>query len=86
MAEEVMAAFMMYIMKKPMVKFIIRSKCVNMTFYMLYTSSMSLRESPHNTNLYNLLFHEFAFCLCHSLDLLKWLSGPTWLLWQPRDW
>lgn len=86
MAEEVMAAFMMYIMKKPMVKFIIRSKCVNMTFYMLYTSTMSLRESPHNTNLYNLLFHEFAFCLCHSLDLLKWLSGPTWLLWQPRDW
>ena len=50
MAEEVMAAFMMYIMKKPMVKFIIRSKCVNMT-YMLYTSTMSLRESPHNTNL-----------------------------------
>ena len=54
MAEEVMAAFMMYIMKKSMVKFIIRSKCVNMTFYMLYTSTMSLRESPHNTNLYNL--------------------------------
>lgn len=49
-----MAAFMMYIMKKSMVKFIIRSKCVNMTFYMLYTSTMSLRESPHNTNLYNL--------------------------------
>ena len=49
-----MAAFMMYILKKPMIKFIIRSKCVNMTFYMLYTSTMSLRESPHNTNLYNL--------------------------------
>ena len=55
-----------------MVKFIIRSKCVNMTFYMLYTSTMSLRESTYNTNFYNLLFHEFAFCLCHnSLDLLK---------------
>ena len=67
-----MAAFMMYILKKPMVKFIIRSKCVNMTFYMFYTSIMSLRESPHNTSFYNLLFHEFAFCLCHnSLDLLK---------------
>lgn len=72
MGTKVMAAFMMYILKKPMVKFIIRSKCVNMTFYMLYTSTMSLRESTHNTNLYNLLFHEFAFCLCHnSLDLLK---------------
>ena len=28
-----------------MVKFIIRSKCVNLTFYMLYTSTMSLRAS-----------------------------------------
>ena len=51
----------MYALKKPMVKFIIRSKYVKLTFYMLYTSTMSLRESTYNTNLYNLLFQEFAF-------------------------
>ena len=43
MAEEVVTTSIMYILKKTMVKFIIRSKCVNLTFYMLYTSTMSLR-------------------------------------------